>query len=115
MPGFMARLKSIFGGSPNDVSIAAAATITVPDHAGWIDLTGTDTVTALKAAPYSRGRVVFFHQSDSGTTTFTNTNDTSTENEMDCGGSNLALGQADVAAFRLKRNGSWVKVFSTNN
>jgi hypothetical protein len=115
MPGFMARLKGIFGGSPDKVEIAAAATITVPDHAGWIDLTGTDTVTALKASPYSTRRVVFFRQADSGTTTFTNSNDPTTAFEMDCGGSNLALGQNDVCAFRFNGDRTWVRVFSTNN
>jgi hypothetical protein len=115
MPGFMARLKGIFGGSPNHISIAAAATITVPDHAGWVNLTGTDTVTSLRASPSSRGRIVFFNQTDSGTTTFTNTNDTTTEHLMDTGGSNAAVGQSDVLALRLRPDGSWVRVFLTDN
>jgi hypothetical protein len=115
MHGFFARLKNIFGGQAQDVTLAAAATLDVPDHAGFVDLTGTATITALRAPAYSRRRVVFFRQSDSGTTTFTNTDDTTTANEMDLGGSNVALGQTDVICLRLLSNGSWLRVFSTNN
>lgn len=113
--GVWSRLKSVMGGDRVDYTLAAGTTIVVPDSSNLFYLTGTATVTALQAGAHTRNRLVTFIQSDSGTTTLTNTNGTSTANEMDLGGSNVALGQADVIELLLRSDGSWVRVSSQNN
>lgn len=111
------RAKDIFGGGTPARTVAAAATLNVPDNAGYVYLTGTDTVTSLVATPSSRGRMVIFQQAtgDAGTTTFTNTDNTTTANLMDLGGSNRALAATDVLALYLRQDGSWVRLYNTDN
>lgn len=115
--GFMARIKDLFGsnGSSGAVTVAAATTVYVPDWMGWVPMTGTATITTLNADISGRRRLVYFYQSDSGATTFTNTDGTTTAGKMDLGGSNVVLGQTDVLCLRLHSDGSWVRVFSTDN
>jgi len=78
----------------------------VPEDTNRVELTGTDTVTSLQAASFTRGREVTFRQT-SGTTTFTNTAGTTTEHLMDLGGSNLALAAGDEVTFYLRPDGVW--------
>src|SRR5689334_40019 len=81
------RLKNLVGGESNflNKTVASAATLNVPDDMSIVQLTGTATVTTLNAAPFARGRMVYFYQSDTGTTTFTNTPGTTTAGQMDLG------------------------------
>lgn len=113
--GMWARIKSIAGGDRTNYTLAAATTINVPDDSNLFYLTGTATCTALVANSATRNRIVTFVQSDSGTTTLTNTNDTATANLMDLGGSNLALGQTDSVDLLLRADGSWLRISSVNN
>lgn len=108
------RVKSIVGGDSMIAgkTIAAGTTINVPSDLNWVNLTGTATVTSLTAAPQTRGRMVWFYQSDSGTTTLTNSPGTTTAGQMDLGGpdpDNLILGPSDVVALYLRPNGTWIR------
>ena len=111
-----ARQASTSGGYPgkDPLSLTAATTITVPNDSNIFLLTGTATVTSLEAMEILPGRLVTFIQ-DSGTTTFTNTNDTTTSGQMDLGGSNVALAASDVLQLVQRSGGYWQRVFSTNN
>lgn len=114
--GFMSRVKSLFGAGPaTPLTVAAATTLSVPDGLAWVNLTGTASVTSLTASLSARNRVVIFYQSDAGATTFTNTNGASTAGTMDLGGSDVVLAATDVLCLFLRSNGSWVRVWSTDN
>lgn len=109
------RLKSIMGGDRTDYSIAAATTVNVPDSTNFVSLTGTATITTLNGDLTTRNRLVHFYQSDSGATTFTNTDSTTTAGQMDLGGSNITLGQTDFLTLWLRDDGVWVRVSTSNN
>lgn len=114
--GFISRVKSLFGaGSGIAKSVAAATTVYVPDGLAWINMTGTATITALQADVSSRGRLAYFYQSDSGATTFTNTDSTTTANQMDLGGSNITISATDVLVLYLRHDGVWVRVGASDN
>lgn len=111
------RVKSLLGGSGrSDTSktLTAAATLTVPGWSNLFYLSGTDTVTALVAEKSTRDREVTFIGL-SGTTTFTNTNNPTTVNQMDLGGSNRAVAATDVLVLILKQDGTWVMKSFTDN
>lgn len=115
--GLIARMKSVSGGRAA-TTIAAAATIGIPDDSDNIFLTGTATVTSLLATRGTYNRVVRFYQSDSGTTTFTNSPGTTTAGQMDLGAldqSNLALGPTDAIRLMLRIDGTWVRVSNPVN
>lgn len=115
--GFMSRIKDLFGapGQRSGTTVAAATSVYVPDDMAWVPLTGSATITELLADVSSRRRIVFFIQSDSGSTVFTNTDGATTAGTMDLGGSDITLGQTDVLCLRLHIDGTWVRVFNTNN
>ncbi len=109
-------MKSIHGGlGAFSNTLTAAATVNVPDGEDLFYLSGTNTITALTANAATRGRIVTFIQGASGTTTFTNTDSTTTVNLMDLGGSNIALAATDVLCLYLTSTGSWLRIFSTDN
>lgn len=109
-------MKSIHGGlGAFSNTLAAAATVNVPDGEDLFYLSGTDTITALTASAATRGRIVTFIQGASGSTTFTNTDSTTTVNLMDLGGSDVVLGATDVLCLYLTSTGSWLRLFNTNN
>jgi len=112
---FWSRAKSTLGGDRERNTLTAAATLAVPDDTNYVALTGTASVTSLTAGSQTRNRLVYFYQSDSGSTTFTNTDGASTAGTMDLGGSNVVLGQTDVLAVFLREDGTWVRIFNTNN
>lgn len=117
---FWSRLKSLVGGGTTFTTktTAAATTLNVPDDLSWVNLTGTATVTSLVAAAWMRGRMVWFYQSDTGTTTFTNSPGTTTANQMDLGGldvSNAILGPSDVLCLYLRADGTWIRVTPVTN
>lgn len=112
---FWGRTKSTVGGDNTRTSLAAATTINVPDDSNLFYLTGTATVTSLLSAKFIRNRIVEFVQSDSGTTTFTNTNGATVEGTMDLGGSNIALAQDDVLRLLCRADGTWLRLSNTDN
>lgn len=112
------RLKSLFGTREGGIeTVAAAITLVLPDQTNLMYMTGTATVTSLNASRrIEAGRTVWFVQSDSGTTTFTNSGATTTKGAMDLGGaSNLDLAQTDVLCLQQRSDGSWLRMFSTDN
>lgn len=115
-----ARLKGLVGGEGyiRDKTVAAATTLYVPDDLSVVALTGTATVTSLTAEPYTRGRMVWFYQSDSGTTTLTNSPGTTTAGQMDLGGldpANQTLNQSDWICLYLKSDMTWIRVMPVTN
>jgi hypothetical protein len=103
------RLKSI-AGRRNVPTLTAAATLNLRQAHAKYHLSGTDTVTALDpTAPIIPGREVTFI-GISGTTTFTNTDDTTTKGQMDLGGSNRAVATSDVLTLQQRTDGSWLMV-----
>lgn len=114
------RLKGLVGGESNFISktVAAAATMYIPDDMTVVNLTGTATVTSLTAAAFARGRMVFFRQSDTGVTTFTNTPGATTAGQMDLGApdpSNIVLNNTDWLLLYLRSDGVWERVFGPTN
>lgn len=109
------RLKSIAGGDRDFYTLAVATTTNVPSSSNLFALTGTATVTSLLASANTRNRIVTFYQSDSGATTLTNTNGTSTAGQMDLGGSDIVLGQDDSVDLLLRPDGSWLRISSVSN
>lgn len=111
------RMKSLAGGNMDANSrrtIAAAATMQVPDFTNLVYVSGTDTVTSLLAGDSTRNREVTFIGL-SGTTTFTNTDNATVEGTMDLGGSNRAVGTTDVLVLILKMDGTWLMKSFTDN
>ena len=113
-------MKSLVGGEGfiRDKTLAAATTLTVPDDLTVVALTGTATVTSLLASSITRGRMVWFFQSDSGTTTFTNSPGTTTAGQMDLGGldvSNAVVGPSDWLCLYLKPDMTWIRVMPVTN
>lgn len=111
------RLKSLAGTKEDGIAtLAVAAALKLPADTNLIYLTGTDTVTSINSdAPIEQGRTVWFVQSDAGTSTFTNTDDTTTKGAMDLGGSNRAIAGSDVLCVQQRPDGSWLRMFSTDN
>lgn len=118
--GMWDRVKGIIGGDSTiwSKTFASATTLNVPDDIFWMDLTGTATVSALVAADFTRGRLLILYQSDTGVTTLNNSPGTTTTDQMDLGSldnSNLVLSNTDLVCLRLRPDGSWIRVFNTNN
>lgn len=113
------RLKSL-AGAQDTVTIATSSATTalaVPDEANVIYLTGSNTVTTITGAISARGRIVWFFQS-TGTTTFTNNPGTSTVGQMDLSGldpADVLLGPTDWLILHQKKDGTWIRVLTTNN
>lgn len=110
-------MKSIHGGglSGSIVTITPATTTTIPDAEDVFYLSGSATITSLVASVATRGREVTFIQI-SGTTTFTNTADTTTANKMRCStGATFDLVAGDACKFYLTGDGWWVRISSADN
>ena len=109
------RLKSIFGGGTvAPTRMAAAATMFVPDGAAVVELTGTDTVTSLRASAWARNRTVLFRQV-SGATTFTNTASATAANQMDLGIANITLSATDSMTLFVRSDGVWERTGNADN
>lgn len=96
---------------------ASAASQVIDSSSSVIYVTGSATITSLLTADgvVTPGHYVEFHGGASAAVVFTNTNDTTTSGQMDLGGSNITLGERDVLALRRESDGSWTRVFNTNN
>lgn len=97
--------------------ITVAATLTLPDETvGPFELSGTATITSISLpGDVQPGRCLIFYGAASVAATFTNTNDTTTAGQMDLGGANIVLNQQDVLVLMQKSNGTFIRVFSTDN
>lgn len=118
--GMWERLKGIIGGDSTITgkTVASATTLNIPDDLSVVQLTGTATVTALHVSPQTRGRMVWLHQSDSGSTTLTNTPGTTTVDQMDLGAldpANTVLGPDDWICLFVNAAGVWSRVMTPTN
>lgn len=100
------RMKSRAGGQPVKV-LASASSLFLPDDSDIINLTGTATVTSLTGHSASRGRTVRLRQSDTGVTTFANTNTPTTAGQMYLHGVNLVLQKSNVIELFYNNDGTW--------
>lgn len=107
-----ARVAQLFGGRAGTTTLASAATMTVPDNASVIYVTGTTTITSLLLADRSSfNRIVFFVGGASCNCIFTNTNATTTEGQMSLRGSNQQLTEGVWAALYVGTDRTWQLVF----
>lgn len=98
-------------------SIPVAAALVLPDETvGPFELTGTATITSITIpGDVQPGRFLIFYGATSAAATFTNTNDTTTAGQMDLGGANIVVNQQDVLVLMQKANGTFIRVFNTDN
>ena len=107
------RVNSFFGLTGDTIpTIASAATLVIPDNVTNMYVSGSTTVTLLSST-FLPGRVIVIY--GTGGVVLTNTDDTTTLGQMDLGGSNLTLAASDIAALMQRNDGSWVRLFSTDN
>lgn len=112
----LARLKQTQGGNGGDITtIASATTTVVPDEQADFIISGSATITSLQAALATRGRRVTFIGASGAAVVFTNSDDTTTANQMDLGGSDITLGANDVLELKLMAGGYWIRLYNTNN
>ncbi len=109
-----ARANSWFGQLYPEQTIVAATTTAVPDDVTNCLISGSVTITSLTAIVMP-GRVVVFEGATGAAVVFTNTDDTTTSGQMDLGGSNVTLGASDILALKQRGDGSWVRLWNTNN
>lgn len=96
-----------------DKIVASATSINV-GAALKVRLSGTTTVATVLSGG-SEGRPLIIEGSANGNVTLTNNNDTTTEGQMDLGGSNLTLGgPEDSVILRMTEDRAWRKVVSTD-
>lgn len=115
-----ARVNQMFGGSDAPATMSISGTVSdarVPDIASYVRITGASTpiISGLVVPSWSRGRLVIFENVGSTSIQFNNTNGAATANQMDLGGANIALAQDDILALFCRPNGTWIRVFSTDN
>lgn len=113
-----AKVNTFVGSNHAAIPTVASATTTVIDRSSsvWF-ITGSATITSLLTGDgvVTPGDYVEFWGGASAAAVFTNTNDTTTNGQMDLGGSDITLGERDVLILRRYAGGFWVRVTSTNN
>lgn len=117
MSGFNPVSGMVFQGQ-GVTTLASAATWQLPGEIiGPFEITGSATVTSLTlpSGIVQGGRIVTFYGGASAAVVFTNTNDTTTAGQMDLGGANITIADQDVLMLMMKNNGTWIRVFNTNN
>ena len=112
---FGRNAKALMGTIP-PLHITVVADLDFPSHARIVFTTGTATVTSIqKNKPTRPGQVLILIHETTGAATYTNTDGAATKGSMDLGGSNLVIADSDVLVIQQRRNGSWIRIFSTNN
>lgn len=95
------------GGAGGFSALTAATTLSVPNGTVSGSVTGTATVTSISTALQPGQKLTLY--GISGTCTFTNTNGTSTEGQMDLGGQNYELSTAVTLELIQRADGSWLR------
>lgn len=114
MSWFSRRLKAVTGCAAGGIpTVASATNMAIPDGAYVINVSGTTEITKLLGAK-SPGRIVILKAITTTGPALTDSGASATEGQMDLGGA-LTLGPTDVIGLLQNNNGSWVRVFSTNN
>ncbi len=121
------RVKSWAGGGrlyeyTINVADGGTGTMYLPDDSNVFTLVGPEGsvgISKIFASGATRNRKVYLYQkydaSITPETVFTNTDGASVEGEMDLGGSDVTLGATDVLALLLRPDGTWVRIFTTDN
>jgi len=114
-----ANFKELGGAASNRltpiVTIASAATITIPDTGSIFYLSGSTGVTTMNAALFP-GRVITLVGAASASVAFTGATVTTipgTTGQIFC--PSLTLADADSATFRQTETGAWVCIATANN
>lgn len=110
---FIARIKSLAGGGGTLATLASATTMTVTPNDNAFYVSGSATITSLKAAPSTRNREVVFIGAASAAAVFTHTSGTSTVDQMDLGNQSIVLSANDVLKLFCNENGVWKLVAYT--
>lgn len=109
------RVNSFFGQQYALTTIVSATTVDLPGDVCNCLISGSATITTLNPPAILPGMTVIFEAVAGAAPVFTNTDDTTTPGQMDLGGSNITLSASDVLALKLRSDGSWVRLWSTNN
>lgn len=115
---FWSGVKQMFGGAQRGIeTLASAATVNVPEEGSVFYMSGTTAITSLICPKTMRGRLVTFIGTSAVGNVFTNTDGTTTEGQMELGGSDLTLGPTSVLQLYCKlSDGSWQLVnYRLNN
>lgn len=95
--------------------MATSTSINIPEDADIILLTGTAALATINVNKDDWGRrIITLIQYGSGTTTITTNADTTTPGQVDVGGSNLALAQADSVTLYVRPDGALMQIGSAN-
>lgn len=117
--GFMARLKSLFGGgmSPASYQLVAADGMTLPSTLSYVEFTNTSdvTLTTLVSQPYERPRLLCIVNTGAGDITITHSANSTTAGQFICNGNNMLLTGNDTAIFVQRSDGVWVRFSGSLN
>lgn len=113
--GFISRTKSASGTLTMPIpTIASATNMAIPDGTDLFYVSGTTAVATLVTAKVPGRRLTIIGITTTGPA-FTNNNDTTTEGQMDLGGSNRTIAPNDVLQLIQKDDGSWLMTNLTDN
>ncbi len=116
MSTFEARVKNMFGGDADGVnSVTSAASVSVPDGTSVLYVGGSTKIDFLYCNPSTRGRLLILVGDTSGTASLDNVDGTTTDGQMDLGGSDVNVADSDVVVLLSRMDGTWVRVLSTDN
>lgn len=97
------------------VTFTPTATCILPAGEYNFIVLGSATITSLPVPAANVGTIVRFRGGASAGVVFTNTDGATTPGQMDLGGSNITLGAGDYLELELIANGTWLRIYSTNN
>ena len=123
MPGFISRVKSTHGSlAPPTITVPTAATddLDLPQHSNVFLVTAPSNITGMSTCnlnkPIETGRIVLLIAADStANLVFTNDDTPTSKGQMDLGGSDITLDDRDVLCLIQRSDGSWLRIFNTNN
>ena len=121
MPGLMARAKSILGSqkTPTLTIVASQTALELPHQSNVFLITAgaTETIGTVNAnRDVECGRIVYIIAADdTSAVTFTNDDTPTARGQMDLGGSDVVLDDRDVLCLIQREDGSWLRMFNTNN
>jgi hypothetical protein len=113
--GWIGRTKRTPGGGPAIPTIASATQVWLPDDVSIAYISGTTAITTVKPATIIPGRTITFIGVTTTGPAFANNNDTTTQYQMDLGGSNRTIAPQDILCLMQKSDGTWLMLYTTNN
>jgi hypothetical protein len=122
--GWIGRTKRTPGGGPAIPTISSAnvqtiggvaSTLVISDDVSIAYISGTTAIAALRSATIIPGRTITFIGVTTTGPAFANNNDTTTQYQMDLGGSNRTIAPQDILCLMQKSDGTWLMLYTTNN